>query len=193
MWHLFLKREIMAMCFSPAISKDQLAYLQILIEGHHKEFCRIYPACSIIPKMHYMIHMPSVMLKWVSLILILCIYTGGSSQCTDWTKVDFDWFSHHIQHKYIQYNATVNTDSISDIPIIMSLWRLGPLVRSWRMRYEAKHHYFKKLATVIGNDTNLPLTLSTQHQQWICYQLHSTGRNESTFLDGGVEIGPGEK
>ena len=92
MWHLFLKREIMAMCFSPAISKDQLAYFQILIEGHHKKFCRIYSACSIIPKMHYMIHMPSVMLKWVpvSLILILCIYTRGSSQCIDWTKVDSD-------------------------------------------------------------------------------------------------------
>ena len=54
MWHLCLKlREIMAVCFSPAVSKDQLAYLQILIEDHHKEFCRIYPGCSIIPKMHY--------------------------------------------------------------------------------------------------------------------------------------------
>ena len=31
-----------------------------------------------------------------------------------------------------------------------------------------------------------------RHQQWICYQLQSTGSNESTFLDSGVDIGPGK-
>lgn len=63
-WQLLIKLlDIMAVCFAPAVSKDQLAYLQIMIEEHHKEFCRIYPDCSVIPKMHYMIHMPSVMLR----------------------------------------------------------------------------------------------------------------------------------
>ena len=37
--------------------------------------------------------------------------------------------------------------------------RFGPLVRSWCMRYEAKHHYFKRLAIVIGN-------LSMYHTCW---------------------------
>ena len=58
------------------------------------------------------------------------------------------------------------------------------------MRYEAKHHYFKKLSTVIGNYTNLPYTLSMRHQQWVCYQLQS-GNHELSFINKGLEIGSG--
>lgn len=67
LWQLFIKLlNIVAVCFSPVVSQDQLAYLQVLIEEHHKEFCRLYPDCSVIPKMHYMVHMPRVMLRyWV--------------------------------------------------------------------------------------------------------------------------------
>ncbi|XP_028407455.1 uncharacterized protein LOC114530067 [Dendronephthya gigantea] len=132
-WKLFLKLlEITAICLSPVVSQEQIAYLQVLIEEHHSEFCHLYPESSIIPKMHFMIHMPSVMLS------------------------------------------------------------LGPLARSWCMRYEAKHHYFKKLSTIIGNFTNLPYTLAMRHQQWISYKLNSSGNYESSFLEKGIEIGPGD-
>lgn len=64
-WHLFLKLlEITSICFSPVLSKEMIAYLQVLIEDHHTMFRRLYPQCSIIPKMHFMIHMPSVMLRY---------------------------------------------------------------------------------------------------------------------------------
>ncbi len=65
-WQLYLTLlDITSICFSPTLSKNQIAYLQVLIEDHHTEFCKIYPACSIIPKMHFMIHMPSIMLQYV--------------------------------------------------------------------------------------------------------------------------------
>lgn len=63
-WQLYLTLlEITSICFSPTLSKEQIAYLQVLIEDHHTEFCNLYLGCSIIPKMHFMIHMPSVMLR----------------------------------------------------------------------------------------------------------------------------------
>ena len=55
--------QIMRIVFSPSISKDQVPYLQILIEYHHEKFKELYPECSIIPKMHYMVHMPRNILR----------------------------------------------------------------------------------------------------------------------------------
>ena len=37
LWQLFIKLlNIVAVCFSPVVSQDRLAYLQVLIEEHHK-------------------------------------------------------------------------------------------------------------------------------------------------------------
>ncbi len=70
LWQLFIKLlSITAVCFAPVVSQDQLAYLQVLIEEHHKDFCRLYPNCSVIPKMHYMVHMPSVMQRYIIYIV----------------------------------------------------------------------------------------------------------------------------
>ena len=50
------------------------------------------------------------------------------------------------------------------------LFRYGPLVRQWTMRYEAKHNYFKSLARSIGNYINIAWTVALRHQQWQCYK-----------------------
>ena len=64
-WILFLKLlEITSLSFAPVVSKDQVAYLQILIHDHHHEFKRLYPECNIIPKMHFMIHIPTFMIRY---------------------------------------------------------------------------------------------------------------------------------
>ena len=55
--------EIVRIAFSPLISKQQMPYLQILIQNHHERFKTLYPLASIIPKMHYMIHMPRTILR----------------------------------------------------------------------------------------------------------------------------------
>ena len=72
------------------------------------------------------------------------------------------------------------------------LWcRLGPLVRSWCMRYYAKHHYFKRLATTIGNFINIPYTLAKRHQEGLCHRLQSCQGEMRSLIEKGVETGPG--
>lgn len=55
--------QILRIVFSPTINKDQLPYLQVLIQTHHEKFQQLFPQCSIIPKMHYMVHMPRTILQ----------------------------------------------------------------------------------------------------------------------------------
>ena len=63
-WRLFLNlMEIMDYLFSPKITEDHAAYLSILINDHHQDLAAVYPDYNIIPKMHFMIHMPRIMIQ----------------------------------------------------------------------------------------------------------------------------------
>ena len=65
-WILFLQlMDIVDILFSPNTSEDYAVYLSTLISDHHDEFCRLYPNSSIIPKMHFMIHTPRLMIKYI--------------------------------------------------------------------------------------------------------------------------------
>ena len=46
----------------------------------------------------------------------------------------------------------------------------GPLIRSWCIRFEEKHHEFKRLSIFMGNYINLPYSLTKRHQEGICYK-----------------------
>ena len=61
---------------------------------------------------------------------------------------------------------------------------LGPMIRNWTMRYEAKLNLFKR-AACLGNFKNIALTLAHRHQRWMCYQLSSGELLKST-----TEVGP---
>lgn len=52
-------------------------------------------------------------------------------------------------------------------------------------------HYFKRLAVVIGNFVNISYSLAKRHQEGVCYRLQSAEGGASSFIDKGVEIGPG--
>ena len=63
-WQLFLKMlDITDIIFSQVRSHNQAATLSLLIEEHHNEFKRLYEGCSIIPKMHYLVHYPRTMVR----------------------------------------------------------------------------------------------------------------------------------
>lgn len=63
-WKNFiLLLEIIDYIFAPEISCDDVAYLHTLIEEHHQAFIELYTLCSIIPKMHYMVHYPEQILR----------------------------------------------------------------------------------------------------------------------------------
>jgi len=71
----------------------------------------------------------------------------------------------------------------------MIFYSLGPMVRSWCMRYEAKHRYFKQLAGVLGNFTNVAYSLAMRHQRLQCLKVDSLGTFCCEFLHKPVEIG----
>ena len=48
---------------APKITEDEVAYLQTMITDHHKKFIELYPNCTVTPKMHYMIHVPCIILQ----------------------------------------------------------------------------------------------------------------------------------
>lgn len=69
---------------------------------------------------------------------------------------------------------------------------LGPMVRSWCMRYEAKHRYFKQLAGILGNFTNVAYSLAMRHQRLQCLKVDPLGTFCCEFLHKPVEIGTGK-
>lgn len=56
------------------------------------------------------------------------------------------------------------------------------------MRFEAKHHYFKKLAHGMTNFKNLSKTLAVRHQRLQCYWLSE----DDAYLKPVTDAGPGK-
>lgn len=65
--------NIVQICTAPQIKSDDIALLRVLIEDHHKLFKLLYPDASIIPKLHYMIHIPDEITRF--LLCFLCYHT----------------------------------------------------------------------------------------------------------------------
>ena len=63
-WLLYLQlMEIVDHLFSLKTSKYHAVYTSTLISDHHSEFCRLYSTKSVLPKMHFMVHMPRFVIK----------------------------------------------------------------------------------------------------------------------------------
>lgn len=70
---------------------------------------------------------------------------------------------------------------------MFSVSSIGPLVRHWTIRYEAKHQYLKALSNSIGNFINITYTLAVRHQSYQCYHLSANDSYEPK-----LEVGPGK-
>lgn len=68
-WNLYvLLLRICSIACSWQITHDTTFYLRVLIEEHHTRFKKIYPHKTIIPKMHYMLHYTTQILKFGPLV-----------------------------------------------------------------------------------------------------------------------------
>ena len=56
--------EILDYIFAPVLTNEAVAHLKVLINDHHQGFKNLYPTSPIIPKMHYMIHYPELILRY---------------------------------------------------------------------------------------------------------------------------------
>ena len=66
-WTNFLDLlDIVDLLLAPELTEDSVAHLSVLVTDHHNQFCRLYPHASVIPKMHYLVHMARLTLLLVS-------------------------------------------------------------------------------------------------------------------------------
>lgn len=62
-WQNFLTMmRIVDLLFCSKTTADHVGYLSRLISEHHHNFVQLYTA-SVIPKMHFMVHMPRLILQ----------------------------------------------------------------------------------------------------------------------------------
>ena len=76
-WKCFVSiLEIMAISFCTSITHASILYLKSIVKEHLTQFKEIYTA-NIIPKQHYLVHLPSQMLKFGPLIRCWCMRFEG--------------------------------------------------------------------------------------------------------------------
>ena len=91
---------------------------------------------------------------------------------------------HHMLFKMVNPSCTITPKMHFMCHYPELILQVGPLVRSWTMRHEAKLHFFKQAAHM-GNFKNVTLTLANRQQRWSCYQ-----RSSGSIVDTPVEYGP---
>lgn len=57
-----LMMKIVDVLFAQATTEDLVSKLAWQIEEHHREFTKLYPMESVIPKMHFITHMPRLIM-----------------------------------------------------------------------------------------------------------------------------------
>lgn len=68
-WECFLLLlDILQLTTTRVASSAQAGYLEALIFDHHHQFVRCYPGSSVIPKLHYMVHFPQQILRYIIFI-----------------------------------------------------------------------------------------------------------------------------
>ena len=112
-WKLYLLcREIADIIFSPTVQVPRIHFLGTLIGDFLELFQELYPE-KITPKFHYLVHYPTLLLKF------------------------------------------------------------GPLRAFSCMRFEGKHQYFQRVASVNCNFKNICQSLAKRHQLRQCWELSS--------------------
>lgn len=75
-WLNFLHlRTIMDYLLAPVLSPECIEYIKVLIQEHHEMWKELYPNCRITPKMHYFIHYPESIQKYVAIHNCTCMCT----------------------------------------------------------------------------------------------------------------------
>ena len=75
------------------------------------------------------------------------------------------------------------------------MYLFGPMVRTWCMRYEAKHRYIKRLAAFIGNFTNLPFSMAERmllHEHLSLCEKGNVSHQKTNVVGNGKRVFAGE-
>lgn len=64
--HYLLLLKITDIVMAPKCTPPIAAYLRQLIEEHHTQFRQLYPDRPLTPKQHYLVHIPSWIVRYVN-------------------------------------------------------------------------------------------------------------------------------
>ncbi len=76
--------------------------------------------------------------------------------------------SEHLQLFKSCFDANITPKQHYLVHLASQILLFGPPVRTWAMRFEAKHQQFKNIPRVTKNFKNLPKTMSERHQSGVC-------------------------
>ena len=62
---------------------------------------------------------------------------------------------------------------------------VGPLIRFWCMRFEAKHNFFRRLSHIVCCFKNICKTMAYRHQMYLCYRFYSQEHIDAKQLEVG--------
>lgn len=69
-WKNFLKLlSLMEYIFAPVTTADKTVYMELLIEDFLSDFVRLYPERPLTPKMHYLVHVPMWIRRYIIIFL----------------------------------------------------------------------------------------------------------------------------
>lgn len=66
-------RAVIDIVVAPQMYPDVVAYLKVLIEDFYHEFTKTFPLVKVIPKMHYLVHYPRLLLLHGPLVKLSCM------------------------------------------------------------------------------------------------------------------------
>ena len=118
-----------------------------------------------------------LLLKIVHIVACPVISKG----CCAYLRVLIDEHHSTFRDLYTSNSITPKQHFIVHYPDQML--SVGPMVRTWTMRHEAKLNFFKRAAR-LGNFKNIAQSLANRHQRWLCYQASSGNLLHSQFLCG---------
>ena len=81
-WTNFLDLlKVTDLLLAPELTEDDVCCMSVMIADHHQQFRRLYPHASITPKIHYLLHMARLILKYV---LVFCALRLRSTLALLW-------------------------------------------------------------------------------------------------------------
>ncbi|XP_066590791.1 uncharacterized protein [Prorops nasuta] len=118
---------------------------------------------------------------YILLRQIVCIALQSTISESDITLIDKLITQHHILYVKL-FKETLKPKHHNMLHYAHIMKTVGPLVHIWSMRFEAKHSLLKVASHTSCNRQNLPLTIATKHQLYMCKLLFNLESKEKPII-----------
>lgn len=140
--------EITQILFAPVISLQTISRLRLLIEQHLKHFKQLFPDNNIIPKQHYLLHLPTQIMSLGPMVRHMCM-RFESKHCffKQWSsKLNFKNVCKSLVKHNQMFECSQNVNGPQH-PIFSSERELGPVLEVKNIQ-----HVQGKMRDFVGDD-----------------------------------------